>query len=348
MNEPGPPRLKIIYILGSTQSGSTILDMAIGTATSAVSTGELGHIFWAFEAAREGSSSVTVPNCSCGLLVTQCPLWSVIWAEMAARGNLREFEEENRRFETTALSVPTAVAARLAHSRAFARHLDELGSMLRSVARNASAGIIVDSTKDPGRGWLYSLLPTQEFDVRFIHMVRDGRSVLSSMMVTSQPDRFDSAPSPWPPPAAALFSTLHWIYMNLHASILGRANRDRYLRIRYEDLVGHPVEMLESIEAFAEIDLSESRKRVTAGKPLSSGHLLCGNRSKTTPTLKVQASGRSRSSLSRGPELIFLLLAGWLQWYYLRPSVPKGSTGLRTQKARRNLTSSHFEGEKRS
>jgi hypothetical protein len=322
MNVPKSPRLKVIYILGTSRSGSTILDAAIGTATSAISTGELGHIFWAYEAVEGKSPSVTVPFCSCGLLVNQCPLWSAVWAEMAAKGRLGELEEDTRRFETLALSVPSAAAARLLRSRAFLRHQSDLALMLRSVARNASARVVIDSTKDPGRGWLYSLLPAEEFDVRFIHLVRDGRSVLSSMMSHYHPDRFTSVARYWPQPAAAFFSTLHWIYMNLHASILGSANRHRYLLIRYEELVSRPLETLNSIESFAEIDLSESRRRVSTGTPLASGHLLCGNRSKTAPTLKVKSGAEAREPLPLVPSVIFLALAGWLQWYYsqARPS----------------------------
>ncbi|MFZ1023531.1 MAG: sulfotransferase [Thermoplasmata archaeon] len=320
MNDPKSPRLKVIYILGTSRSGSTILDAAIGTATSAISTGELGHIFWAFEAAEGESPSATVPYCSCGRLVTQCSLWSVVWTELAANGRRSVIREDTRRFETLALSVPSAAAARLVHSRAFVRHQSDLGSMLRSVARNASAQIVIDSTKDPGRGWLYSLLPAQEFDVRFIHLVRDGRSVLSSMMSHYHPDRLTSVAGYWPRPAAAFFSTLHWIYMNLHSSLLGSANRHRYLLIRYEDFVSRPVETLTSIESFAEIDLSESRRRVTTGTSLASGHLLCGNRAKSAPTLKLKSSAETREPLALGPSMIFLALAGWLQWYYSQVS----------------------------
>lgn len=324
MSNTEPLRLKIVYILGAARSGSTILDAAIGTATSAVSTGELGHIFWAFDGAKTANQSSAVPYCSCGLLVTQCPLWSAVWSDLASNHDMSEFEADLRRFETLALSVPTAVVARLFKSRAFENHLNLLGSLVRSVAKNASANVIVDSTKNPGRGWLYSLLPPQNFDVRFIHLVRDGRSVLSSMTTHYSPDRFVSAPPRWPRPVAALFSTIYWMYANLHSSLLGKLNRKRYLLIRYEDLVSSPTETLISIESFLGIDLSESRKRVAAGTPLSSGHLLCGNRSKASPILKVQRSVGARETLSRGPSLIFLCLAGWLQWYYVNASPRKG------------------------
>jgi Sulfotransferase family len=316
----GSPRIKIVYILGSSRCGSTILDATIGTATSVVSTGELGHILWAFDAAQRDGMSVNQSHCSCGLLVTRCPLWSPVWSDLTAKYNRRQFEEDLRKFETIFLSNATAAVAHLVNSRALTRHLNAQAFLLRSIARHSGVTTIVDSSKDPGRAWLYSLLPREDFDVRFIHLVRDGRAVVSSMMNHYSPQDFVAQPSPYPRPVAALFSSAHWTYMNLHASLLGTLDPDRYLLVRYEELVHSPLETLASLESFLGLDLSEPRTRVADGRPLSTGHILCGNRSKVAPTLGMPSAQRDRDTLSRGPALVFLLCAGWLQWYYLRAS----------------------------
>jgi len=165
---------------------------------------------------------------------------------------------------------------------------------------------------------LFSLLPQKDFDVRFVHLVRDGRSVVSSMMTHYEPHKAESTPSPWPSWAAAAFSTVHWVYMNLFSSLLGALNRGSYLRVRYEDFVSDPLGSLATIETFLDVDLSEPRRRISGGQPLSSGHLLCGNRSKASPILRAKSREATQSRLPLGPSLVFFSLGGWLQWLYLR------------------------------
>jgi hypothetical protein len=320
MDPARPPRLKVVYILGSSRSGSTILDATLGTAASTLSTGELGHIFWAFDP----SEAPSVRVCSCGLPATECPVWSKVWSELGTRYDLKALEGETRRFEEPVLSSFARLPGRLFRTRAFSRHLDFLADSFRTVARLGGVQAVIDSSKLPGRGWLCSLLPREEFDVRFIHMVRDGRSVVSSMLTHYHPHQRESVPSPWPRWAGTAFSTAHWVYMNMFSSLLGALNRDRYLRVRYEEFVSRPSETLLSIESFLGMDLGEARRRVEAGEPLSPGHLLCGNRAKQAPLLKARPPEAVVDQLSLGSSFVFLSLGGWLQWIYLHPSPRHG------------------------
>lgn len=319
MSSTEAPRLKVVYILGSSRCGSTILDGILGTGDSALSTGELGHFFWAFDPAEPPP----LWYCSCGLRVTACPVWSKVWSELATQYDMQALKRATKRFEDPLQSLPNLGLGRLFRTRGFREHLDSVAQFVRTVARIGGVRIVVDSSKEPSRGWLYSLLPQREFDVRFLHLVRDGRSVVSAMMGHYDPYTFDSGPSPRPWWEAAAFSTAHWLYMNTLSSLLGALNKSRYLRVRYEDLVSDPMETLASIESFLGADLSESRRRIAAGLPLASGHLLCGNRSKASPVLKVKPREATVEALPLGPSLVFLSLAGWLQWLYQRPRAPK-------------------------
>jgi hypothetical protein len=323
MDPAGPPRLKVVYILGSSRSGSTILDATLGTGASTLSTGELGHIFWAFDP----NEAPPLRVCSCGLPVTECPIWSRVWSELGARYDRKALERETRRFEEAVRSSFALGTGRLFRTGAFGHHLEFLADSFRTVARLGGVRAVVDSSKLPGRGWLCSLLSPKEFDVRFIHLVRDGRSVVSSMMTHYYPHEKESVPSPWPRWAGAAFSTAHWVYTNLFCSLLGALNRERYLRVRYEDFISRPSDTLLSMESFLGMDLSEARRRVAAGEPLAAGHLLCGNRSKQAPLLKAKPREGAADQLSLGPSLVFLSLGGWLQWIYLRASPARG--GLR-------------------
>ncbi len=322
MNPTEHPGLKVVYIIGCGRSGSTILDNILGTADSALSTGELGHIFWAFHPISTPEAPI-LGTCSCGLPVTQCPLWSNVWSDLSARYDMGSLERDTRRFEYFSGFIPTLVLGRLFRTRAFREHLDSLGQSVRSVARIGGVRVLIDSSKEPGRGWLYSLLPREDFDVRFIHLVRDGRGVVSSMLRHFSPAMLESGPSPQRPLVAATFATLFWVYLNLCASLVGALNRPRYLLVRYEDLVSNPMETLVSVESFLGENLSEPRRRIAAGEPLSAGHQLCGNRSKFSPFLRVKSREAAKDALPLGPSLVFLSLAGWLQWVYLRARPPR-------------------------
>jgi Sulfotransferase family len=312
-------RLKLVYILGSGRCGSTILDAAIGTARSVVSTGELESLSDAIRASQNGDQSGTLAYCSCGSPIAQCPLWSAVWSDFSANHEIGEFDRDRYNFERLFLSIPHATTARLTKSPALERHLEALSFLVRTAAVHEGATVVVDSSKNPCRGSLYALLSDRDFDVRFVHLVRDGRRVLSSILDHYHPEEVVSGAPPWSRSATALYYTAYWAYMNLHSSILGAFHRRKYLRVRYEDLVSQPMETLSSIESFLEIDLSEVRSRVAAGLPLSKGHIVFGNRSKADPVLKVQAKAPTEAKLPLGPSIIFGALASWLQALYRTP-----------------------------
>lgn len=312
-----PPKIKVVYILGSSRSGSTTLDTLLGASGTALSTGEMGHLHWSIEEGHlpEYADS-TIAYCSCGALVPECPVWSRVIGEWGQRHDLATLGRETNRFETVVRSIPSLALGRLLQTPAFRQHLAELGEMVRTVARIGSVSTIIDSTKVAGRGWLYSLLPSAEFDVRFVHLVRDGPSVVSSMMRHYEPHKPESGPSPWPGLAAATFSTAHWVYMNLASSFLGAFHRPRYLRLRFEDLLADPARVMDQLEKFLDLDLGEARRLLRAGEPFPAGHVLCGNRTKAAPLRVSGPTQKTSERLALGPSLVFLWLAGWLQWAY--------------------------------
>ncbi len=316
-------KIKVVYVLGSSRSGSTALDSVLGASPGALSTGELGHLHWALQEGNlPGYVGSSIAFCSCGQLVEQCPLWSTVVAQWGPGRELEAFGRATDRYETPGRSLPLLILGRLFGTRAFRRHLALLGRSVELVAGASGVTTLIDSTKGAGRGWLYSLLPPSEFDVRFVHLVRDGRSVVSSMMQHYEPHKSDSGPSPWPRLAAAAFSTAHWVYMNLASSSLGLFHRSRYRRIQFEDLLNDPDGTLRELEPFLGIDLRDVRRRILAGEPLPTGHLLCGNRAKGSPLRLLPPKSRGADELALGPSLVFLWLAGWLQWIYGGPGSP--------------------------
>ena len=63
-------RVRILYIGGSTRTGSTVLDSLLGAFPGVFSGGELTFL-WRY-GVREGG------RCSCGVAVVSCPVWSEV------------------------------------------------------------------------------------------------------------------------------------------------------------------------------------------------------------------------------------------------------------------------------
>src|SRR5450432_704887 len=66
------PSLRILYIGGYVRSGTTILDMLLGMNTAALAIGEVNLIF------RQVVKTAPPVKCSCGEILSECPLWSKV------------------------------------------------------------------------------------------------------------------------------------------------------------------------------------------------------------------------------------------------------------------------------
>jgi Sulfotransferase family len=323
-----PPEIRVVYVLGAGRCGTTILDLMIGTAPGVLSTGELWHLptimrvlagdlteYPALVSPTPISSSRTRLLCSCGRVVSECLLWSAVGKDFSSKFDFNELYTGNLVFEKL-FFLPYELAGRIRRSRGFERHLDMMSYLVRSAARRTGAGVVVDSSKIPLRGWLYLLLPRPEFDPRFIHIVRDGEDFLDSIVAHPDPAESDSPPSRQPPWLTALYYAPQWMFINALCSALKPFLGKRYLRIRYEDLVSNPTEVLQSIGTFLDIDVREVSQKVQDGRKLSSGHILAGNRLKFDPVWKPASKSHGPPKRTFGRLLIFNLVAGWLQLLY--------------------------------
>lgn len=93
-------------------------------------------------------------------------------------------------------------------------------------------------------------------DARFVHAVRDGRDVALSQRRL----RLDSAPSE-SPLVQLIWAAKHWEMMVKRGRRHGRSLGDRYMEVRYEDLVTNPGEVLPALGRFVDIELSVDEVR---------------------------------------------------------------------------------------
>ncbi len=199
-----------VQIIGSGHSGSTLLDMMLGGHSAVSSLGETAYL-------RYNTNHETESDyCTCGKRVMECPFWLAVDAELRQmlgtgdRPALPDFNiadlrvaslrdeqgrfinDINRKFPfrsrlneaTLVLGIPPLrwLAGKVSPDVAMFREIGRnLGLLYTAVRRAHGTPIIVDSTKNPGtfkNVWMES----DERDIRFILLVRDGRAVTASRM----------------------------------------------------------------------------------------------------------------------------------------------------------------------
>lgn len=178
---------RYVFICSASFSGSTLLDMLIGSHRACESLGEVALLPMDFATNR---------TCCCGRNIRECPLWS----EVARR---LEVDAEHNPYGLNLGYLKSRVGnplwlrarARLGYGLSYYRYLYKLRilhkrhsefeegirntfdvyDIVRAIARKQ---IVVDSSKHHTRG--AALYATRPESVRIINLIRDGRGVFYS------------------------------------------------------------------------------------------------------------------------------------------------------------------------
>jgi Sulfotransferase family len=241
----GPAR--IVFITGMGRSGSTILELLLGRIEGWVAGGELRRYWY--------GQSFPDWLCGCGRLLSECEFWDRVRSGLAERG---VDPGDYQGFRDTQRSHLILRPGPLARLLADARRSDQAGSPLHgyqratsalyaAVAKAAGASVVVDSSKRPPDAYLASW--NQDVDLRAVHLVRDPRGVahsISRQVANPQPN------SEYMFRSNALATGIRWdVRQGLCEGLLSRRLALRYIRVRYEDLVGDPAATVRSITRFA-------------------------------------------------------------------------------------------------
>ena len=137
MSKPVP----VIYIAGSSHSGSTLLDLLLGSHSAVESVGEAKKIPELLSRAAAGDS----PLCTCQAELLRCPLWGEILTRDL--GDLKRDAAAN-------------------------------ADLFKLILEKQGKSVVLDSSKTLGRALL--LARSGLFAPVFVHLVRDSRAVVFS------------------------------------------------------------------------------------------------------------------------------------------------------------------------
>ena len=222
--------VKVVFVSSWSRSGSTLLDLLLGSLAGFWSAGEIRYLW--------DRGVVEDQLCGCGRTFGACPIWSAVREE--AFGGRRHFDveetlrgrEQHRRRAPWRLLSPGGGRAPHGDGR-YASILARIYPALREVT---GARVVVDSSKYASHGLALAAIP--EVELHVVHLVRDPRAVAWSWQrIKPMPEvHWTRASMPVKSPSR---SALFWMLENLAIARLARRARS-YTLLRYEDLVADP------------------------------------------------------------------------------------------------------------
>jgi hypothetical protein len=237
---------KVVYIMGHGYSGSTLLTFLLGSHPQIATIGELGI----------APRSKTTPEqflCSCREPIRDCGFWQRVSREMAERGHPFDIWDADLDFrapgavlsDVVLRAVQRGPVLETARATAFrvlprarrdlSRVLARIKALAETVTSIKGGTTFLDSSKRPERAAFMRRFG--DFDMRVIHLVRDGRAVSWSTMKNLEVDPQEA--------------TRSWLADNHgceHARRFFPAGR--WMTLRYEDLCADPLKTLEKVYGF--------------------------------------------------------------------------------------------------
>lgn len=275
------------FVTAHSFSGSTLLSFLLGAHPEIATVGEMFI-------ARGIDPETYV--CSCGARIAECPFWRRVSMEMAARGIPYDVRRNQASFSANGVGpvshrllaagprgrlMEAARGAALAlipgAKRELHRRLRTNEALAEVILEIRGARAFVDASKRPGR--LLHLRRIPSFDLRVIHLVRDGRAVARSTVRNLGVTAEDGARS--------------WTAAARDAERVRRLfPADRWLTLRHEDLCREPEAALDRVLRFVGV-VPEGR----VPDFRSADHHIIGNRMRLSQVSEIRLDERWRTEM---------------------------------------------------
>ncbi len=285
----------VLYIGGYSRSGSTMLDVLLGTHRDIASSGEMTFLWDEFKRPDR--------TCTCGKTYANCEVYGP-WLKSRAPGEAQVLRRIEARSSLNRLKRGQISTDDAATYRTYAR------SLFAHIQNKTGARIIVDSSKSAAAaaGRALALRDIAGLDVRFLHLTRDPRATLQSYRRTG---------SNWAAEGLrtkGAFDQLRpvfgWTLANRIAAETHRAiGSDRAIHLRYEDLMMDPGLALTRVGQLVETDLSDIAHKINDGYAFEAGHNVGGNRTRLEP-LVVRTGQPKRADLPAVWDIGLAAIAG--------------------------------------
>jgi hypothetical protein len=293
-------RYKLLYILGSGHCGSTLLDLLLNRHSQILGLGEscgLHRHVTPAKSVRCDVKGLSRPVHSNSQLrdwigaeshLLDSPFWQVIkhHYEKSSGFSFDQIDLRDGKWRT----IRSWQAKDIEN---WARPNEVLLSCVHQVS---GANILTDASKFPHR--LYLLQRSGLFDIKVIHLIRNGSAVVNSYL--RKYGDFGIALQRWASPAVLAF------YLRR------KFTQTSWLQLRYEELASRPEETLKTVCGFVGVNF-EREMLAYRGKPYFG---VGGNRMRESEDERIFLDEKWKRELSYKYRIAFSLLGGWLNRLY--------------------------------
>jgi hypothetical protein len=275
--DTGP--VDVVAIAGTGQNGATLFCRMLGALPGYIAVGEIGRLW--------DKGLIENVACACGRPFRECPFWTEVGDRAFGGWHTLDTAEVMRLYQSLTLynsrlqhpfALPLILFPQLSgrYARDLHAYADLMQRLYRAVLDVSGARVIVDSMKIPAHVYMVSRSPG--FRTRVLHLVRDSRGVAYSntKKVERQGSRTDQ---PFRVQRDPRKSSVKWTWFNLSYPVL-RWFGTPMMRVRYENLVRHPREVLSDSATFLGVPVaSDTLGFLHDGQvDLPPGHIPAGNR----------------------------------------------------------------------
>jgi hypothetical protein len=254
-------RKKIIYISGEGHSGSTLLDIVLGSQYNSFSAGEL--CFLPDKGIKKGQF------CACGDPVPECKVWAKV-IERWERNRILSLDHYIRIQRDLLSNRKLLKARRLLKKKPkeIKSFLKDTESLYESICKVTGSDYIVDSSKAPG---MIQILKELDFEITVIHLTRRFGHVLNSNKRPPRKKNLEAGIEHDMVPSKTYTVLRSWYLKNF---LTKRYSKETiYKRVKYEDYIFN---LEEAISKVAEYESSFVKLLKNRG-PFVPEHLVAGN-----------------------------------------------------------------------
>ena len=293
----------IVYIISAGRSGSTLLDLSLGSHSKVFSLGEILRLNE--QLTRRGPIkdihgnilNAESPLCGCGNSTKNCEFWNRVAEKIKSQYQIDifespdhfnvgfEYEEDDfflRYFDKFFRSIHPGF---LKHNSAAQRSASNTIKLYDTIFKITNAYALVDSSKSIMRAFFLDYLLKDKYESFYIHLIRDCRGVMHSNKKKSFKvkliDPTDKKTVVYEFPRRSADRSMKevvndWILHNFKAYFLLKVHRKKYAFVRYEDFTSKPENevgnILKNIHLEYEIDQLDFTNKVN--------HIIGGNASR--------------------------------------------------------------------
>lgn len=325
----------VVYIIGVGHSGSTLLDMVLGSHPDMFSLGEIIH----FPRSYDRNST-----CACGKLVKQCDVWSQVG------GHIDKEIQDGFTHSPLGLDLALSVSGRRWYQKLAGLTMDAFVEQtgLNSLKRRRNRGqqnegttfgadvisfynivkkvsgcsILIDSTKSAMRA--RALLKSHpHFQQKCIHLIRDGRGFVYSKLKKHFVKVSEGDSSPRQDAArlkdnasrrkVVLDAAKRWLMGNLFAQgVASSVSSDCCIRIKYEDFCRSPTVVSKQVCSFLGVGYEDRMLEFRS----TTHHNIGGNAMRFSGEGILEPDQAWRNELHGRDLRTFNVIAGWLNYLY--------------------------------